>query len=459
MGNGRFTGRALRRRAVGALALIALAGFGAAEAHAAKGDLRFVQCVDDVGPGGDDCARSAPGLGTPLGLAISPDGRSVYVAAYVDGAVAHLRRNKRTGKLRSAGCVESPPLAACAAEAQGLGGVTAVAVHPNGRHVYAVSGGDGALMHLKRNKRTGKLTYARCIADTVEGVACPARVPGLSGANDLAISRDGRSLYVAAVGSHAITHFRLNKRTGAPRFAACIEDDDAPTDQCSARRQGLWEARAVEVSRNGKFVYVVSGGNHDPVIPLRDAAVAYFKRNKKSGALKGRGCIADNDHLGDDDCGGRRADGIYDAWSLGLSPDGRFLYAGTFSTGAFGVFAVRNGVPSFRYCVEAPLRPPPCAVTAQAIGRSVAFAFDSRGRSMYVATARGIQPFIRQPRSGILAERPCIDDDDAAPYDASCQRRANGLLGATALAVSPDDRFLYAASSNEDAVSVFRRKR
>lgn len=445
--------------------MCALALLGAAApAHAAKGDLRFVQCVDDVAPGGDDCARSATALDQPTDLALSPDGRSLYVTAFASDALVHLRRNKRTGKLRAAQCVEDRGAGACPKDVDGLDGAVAVAVHPNGRHVYVVSYGSSALLHFKRNKRKGTLRLVKCIDDAdlapVNDV-CPGGAEGLGGPVDLAVSPDGRSLYVVARSDSAIARFRLHKRSGKPRYQGCFEDDDKSFfDDCPRDLEGLYNAQAVAVAPNGRAVYVASWGRHTAPTPYYDGALTHFKRNKRTGKIRFRSCVTDNDHHGDDDCDGRRADGIREPQSLGLSPDGRFLYAGVINGGTFGTFGLRrDGTPAFRGCVEGPLRPAPCAVTAQGIGRPTDFAFDSRGRSMYVSSGRGIQPFKRAPRTGILTERPCIDDDDATIWDGSCRRTAKGLLGAGGLALSPDDRYLYVAAASEDAVSVFRRKR
>lgn len=449
----------------GALLAVVCAAFVLpATAQAAPGDLKFVQCLDDLNPGGDDCARSAPGLEQPADVAVSPDGRSVYVAAFAGDSIVHLRRNKRTGKLRKAECIENPGAGACPQDVDGLDGAAGVAVHPNGRHVYVVSIEASTLLHFRRNRRSGKLRLATCIDDAdlamVDDV-CPGGAEGLGRPQQLAVSPDGRSLYVVSASDSALVHFQLHKRSGKPRFRTCFEDDDKSFfDDCPNDREGLFSAQAVGVSPNGRSVYVASWGRHTGAPPLRDGGVVHFKRNRRSGALRYRGCIVDNDNHGDDNCGGRRADGIREATSLGISPDGRFMYVGVINGGSFGEFRLRrNGQPRYRSCVEAPFRPAPCATTAQGIGRSADFAFDSRGRSMYVSSGIGLQPFVRAPRSGILTERPCIDDVDAAPTAISCQRTARGLLGASGLAMSPDDRFLYVAAANDNAVTVFRRKR
>ena len=62
-------------------------------------------CVADAGHGG--CARGR-GIPSPISVAVSPDGRSAYVASF-SGAVGIFARDRRTGALRQprgrAGCV------------------------------------------------------------------------------------------------------------------------------------------------------------------------------------------------------------------------------------------------------------------------------------------------------------------------------------------------------------------
>ena len=74
-------------------------------------------------------------------LAVSRDGRNVYVAAAASNAVAILRRDPRTGALRQlagkAGCISETGTGGACRDGTGLWGAAAVAVPPDGRHAYA----------------------------------------------------------------------------------------------------------------------------------------------------------------------------------------------------------------------------------------------------------------------------------------------------------------------------------
>ena len=442
------------RTLAGALSIaLAAAGIvGSSAALAAPGDLVPRGCIEDGG-GAEGCGRYAEGLAGAGAIVVSPDGRSVYVTAFDDDAVVHLRRNRRHGGLRDAGCIDDEGSAACARGIEGLDGASDVAISANGRHVYVTSYGDSSLLHFLRNRRTGRLRLANCIDDAdlapVDDV-CPGGAEGLSGALDVALSPDGRSLYVASQLDAAIVRFALD-RAGRPRAVDCYEDDDKLfSDDCARDREGLASASAVTVSPDGRSVYVAS---------FADDAVTRFVR-KRNGALRYRGCVDDNEPPdGPDECA-RSTDGLNSAHSLVVSPDGRYLYAGTSNDLTIVRFRLaRRGELRPRGCVEHPSASPVCATVANGIGRAGDFAIDDRGRSLYVAGLSGMAPFKRLPGSGDLIERPCLEDVDRAPGPSTCPRKVRGLGGVNAVALSPDERWLYAASSTDAAVATFKRRR
>jgi DNA-binding beta-propeller fold protein YncE len=91
----------------------------------------------------------------PEGLAVSPDGANVYVAAFVTGAIDVLNRDRESGsvaqKAGAAGCHAAKSLPGCT-PARALGGVSSVAVSPDGRNVYSTAFGSNAVDIFRRNK-------------------------------------------------------------------------------------------------------------------------------------------------------------------------------------------------------------------------------------------------------------------------------------------------------------------
>ena len=96
-------------------------------------------CVSETGAG--PCA-DGHGLDGPTSVAVSPDGKSVYVASTISDAVARLNRNTTTGAITqpagAAGCVSETGAGPCA-DGHGLNSPYSVAVSPDGKSVYVAS--------------------------------------------------------------------------------------------------------------------------------------------------------------------------------------------------------------------------------------------------------------------------------------------------------------------------------
>ncbi len=219
-------------------------------------------CVSEDGTG--PCA-DGHGLGFPVGVTVSPDGKSVYVASY-PWYVARFTRNTTTGAITqpagSAGCVSQDGSGPCAL-GYGLGGAYDVAVSPDGKSVYVAAYADDRVARFNRNTTTGALTQPGGGAGAVYGT-------GLDAPFGVAVSPDGKSVYVASFLSDAVARFNRNTTTGAltqPALpAGCVTEDVSSTNGC-ADGHGLDGAHGVAVSADGKSVYVASS-NSDAVARL-----------------------------------------------------------------------------------------------------------------------------------------------------------------------------------------------
>jgi len=145
-------------------------------------------------------------------VAVSPDGKTVYVAPGRSDAVAVFARDTRTGGLIPGGCIQNTGGTDCngaGGTAPGLAGAEGVAVSPDGKSVYVSSFDSGAVAVFARDTTTGGLTPGGCIQNTggTDCNASGATAPGLSGAFGVAVSPDGNSAYVASPGSNAIAAF------------------------------------------------------------------------------------------------------------------------------------------------------------------------------------------------------------------------------------------------------------
>src|SRR3954468_14192271 len=248
-------------------------------------------CLAEDGPGtGCQDGRALQGASS---VATSPNGKSVYVASVVSDAVAVLNRDTTTGalsqSLTTAGCVAEGGGDVCQNEA-GLDAASGVAVSPDGRSVYVASAQSDAVAIFERDTTSGTLSQSEttpCVAeiggDCVDGKA-------LDGAFAVAVSADGKSVYVASENSDAIAILDRNTTTGALTqkggTAGCVSE----TGSGGACQNGkaLNQPLGVAVSADGRSAYVGASTS---------GAVAIFDRNATTGALSQKagtaGCVSE----------------------------------------------------------------------------------------------------------------------------------------------------------------------
>jgi DNA-binding beta-propeller fold protein YncE len=91
----------------------------------------------------------------PEGLAVSPDGANVYVAAFKTGAIDVLDRGRKSGSVAQKpgrpGCLAPHSVPGCT-RARALRGVSSIALSPDGRYLYSTSFGSNAVDIFRRNK-------------------------------------------------------------------------------------------------------------------------------------------------------------------------------------------------------------------------------------------------------------------------------------------------------------------
>ena len=93
-------------------------------------------------------------LVAPEGVAVSPDGRNVYLASYESGAIDVLDRRAEGGAVR-----QKPGAQGClaikgrgCARARALKGVSSIALSPDGRHLYSTAYESDAVGVFRRNR-------------------------------------------------------------------------------------------------------------------------------------------------------------------------------------------------------------------------------------------------------------------------------------------------------------------
>lgn len=406
-------------------------------------------------------ARAMKGPGPFMGsraIALSPDGRNVYVASSSSDAVAIFVRNKRTGGLTqpkgAAGCVAANAAQGCAT-AVGLDGPNSIAISSDGRYVYVTSRNSNSLTAFRRNNSTGSLQQLVAPTGCISGAALSGCSVGraLDAPDVVVISNDGKNVYVGSFFGNAVVVFNRNGSDGTlaqpTDTTGCIA---AATDGCAVGL-ALKSPEGLAISSDGNSLYVASAVSN---------AVAVLARNTSTGTLTqasdGSGCIVDTPLTG---CTtGRQLAG---ANAIALSPDGKSLYA----TSLFS-----NSVTSFDRSSNGSLVQKPgifgCIVNLGAancsFGRAMAapegLVVSPDGRSVYVAafTSGAIDVLDRNKRTGAVTQKNRRDTCVATHQGKDCTA-GRALKGISSIAVSPDGRYVYSTSFRSNAVDIFKRRR
>jgi DNA-binding beta-propeller fold protein YncE len=400
----------------------------------------------------------APFLGSEA-IAISPDGKNVYVASSRSDAITVFKRNTGTGKLTQgagvAGCIATKGLGGCATGI-GLEGPNSVTVSPDGRNVYATSLNSNAIAVFTRNPSTGALTQASdstggCIANLPTSGCVTGRA--LDGPDVVVVSPDGRNVYVGAFKGNAIAVFTRNPSTGAliqpSGTSGCISY--APLAEC-APGVALAAPEGMAISPDGDNVYVAAA---------LSSALDVFTRNPSTGALTqaggGAGCIVETALTG---CATGTQLGGADA--VAVSPDGSDVYVTSVLSNSVTSF---TRTPTTDQLVQQ-TGTSACVIYVLAVGCSLGQALNAPeglaispdGANVYTtAFASGsIDVLDRGAESGALTQKPRRAGCLARGAPQSCML-GRGLRGASSIAVSPDGRYVYAAAFASNAVSVFKR--
>ena len=420
------------------------------------------------------------------------------------------------GDLEFRGCVTSeaesgpPPVGTGACRGAGAltpGGVDSglhlpesVAVSPDGRSVYAVSGEDDSLARFDRDPGTGELSFGACISGQASiGAACSA-VPaasfdgagsGLDDPESVTVSPDGVSVYVTTRGDDSIVRFNRTPATGAVAFGGCVTGETETAAACTALDPAAdgadtgfddLKTKEVAISADGRSLYAGSE---------LDDAVLRFDRNPFSGALAYEGCITGETESGPAGSGhcaaiatatpGGASSGLDSIRWVELSPDGRWLYALGQLDDAVARFARDPGTGTLAYagCITAEIEstaacaPIPGAAPSgldTGLDDPRAIGISTDGTQLLVGSGgdSAIASFTRDPASGDLGYLGCLSgeaESGPAPGSGACSLTPSaapgavdsGLRGIRDLELAADDRSFYVAAQFDGVVAEFER--
>ena len=320
----------------------------------------------------------------------------------------------------------------------------------------------------------------------------------------LATSADGTSVYTVSYSNDSISQFKRSKQTGKLSYQGCISGSDElgpngsgackliPSHTADAALSGLDQPRGVVVSRDGKSVYVAAGAQDDD-------SIATFERSKQTGKLTYAGCISGNTALGPSGGGGSGAcdllpdatsggslSGLHGPRDLVVSRDGKALYGVT--RGDEDLFRFKragDGELTWKGCITGastvaaahackPL-PVAAATASNTALDSPEYALLSADEKNVYVSSRGddaISTFKRERQSGALTFKRCLSGSVlAGPAggggsgacklidSATANGDSSGLNSPYQMGVSGDGKSLYAAVSNDSAVTTFKRSK
>ena len=376
------------------------------------------------------------GFGTLRDIAVSPDGSSAYAVSLGDAAIVSFDR-AADGSLAYSACFsadsdtgaangcQSPPTTASLGVKTGLGGVSAVAISPDGASVYVTSEFDDAIARFDR-LADGTLVYRDCLTgDSDVGAANSCSGPptqtaggshtGFESLRDVVVSPDGTSVYAISNGDFAILSFGRGT-DGALALAGCFTAS-TPTvgvngcvgaqDQTATAsgQTGFATLRALAISPDGNSVYAISRSN---------SAVLRWDR-AADGSLTFRDCFTADNRIdgGTNNCsfadtltGDGNNSGFDDLSSVAISPDSKSVYVTSEGDAAMLRFdRAAAGALTYRDCFSADAnlaggQPNNCALASTTAASGTDTGFDEL-HGAYVA-ADGHTVYAASPTDGSI---------------------------------------------------------
>jgi DNA-binding beta-propeller fold protein YncE len=306
----------------------------------ANGELTVIGCFSSLLKAEPACAEHAEmevaAVQGPAAIAISPDGASAYVVTQDANNLVEFSRNSETGLLTKIGCITHEPTSSeCATTgAKGLNLPYSVTVSPDGGNVYVTGFADEAVAEFNRNTGTGVLTQLaapnNCISErTLSECGTTTGVIGLKEAIGIAVSPDGKDVYVAA-GARSATGDVAAFERGAEGALTQLPGEEACTSETVAGckvGQYIQGSEDLVVSPDGANVYVNSA-NTNAVIELKRTGTGALEQLASPNK-----CVSSEALTG---C--QEAKAIGGAVGVAVSPDGENLYASSSGQSAVGAF-------------------------------------------------------------------------------------------------------------------------
>lgn len=355
-----------------------------------------------------DGVGGVQGLGQVRALALSPDGIHLYAAGTATDSLA-VFSGVDTATLAFGAVYEQD-------DDNGVFALTdpsSVVVSPDGTQVYVTSESDDALAVFSRD----------ATLDTLQFIAGEAKengiggVTGLDGPTGVAVSGDDRNVYVSAFNSSSVAVFIRDATTDQIAFVESESDGVNGVE-------GLEGATSVTVSGDGKHVYATSSTG---------SSVVVFDRDPATGELGYASKVTD---------GVDGVDGLAGAKRAVVSPDGLHVYVTGSAESALAAFD--RDATTGALTLNAVYRDGVDGIDGLASAAGVAI---NPSGTRVLVTGPGedaLAVFRRTPSTGALALWEVLRDGVGG---------VDGLAGAVDVVATDEQAFV--AAYGEDAVSRF----
>ena len=353
-----------------------------------------------------------------------------------------------------------------------------IALSPDGTLLAAAGAGDNALS-LWQVDTDGTIVrtalYCNNAADNCQGGTAVSY--GLSGAHDLAFSRDNGLLFVVARGESAISVWRVDAEAGALTRTAAYWDSGrggrgfcvaalGNIDECSGSTRNDLRIGLVE---NGGFLAdglngaydVAASPTHDLlfVTASSDDALSVWEINPQAGTLIQR-ALYKHGSTGATSCGNLSGanceddlEGLDGVRGVAVSPDGSLVFAAAFDDDALSVWQVAPGASGTGILTRTELyeedEPELSDVAVSPNGRLV-FATDINENSLIVWRVNA--------ESGTLTRTALYYDTNTSGCTNELREQGNcfdGLTSARNVTLSRDGRLLFVTAVTDDSLSAY----
>jgi DNA-binding beta-propeller fold protein YncE len=230
-----------------------------------EGQIEWAECSSDFAAFGcgkegfDGHKQGQTELALPDGVAVSPNGKSVYTITFA-GVVSHFFANADNGAFSFDGCVTRSELGYVCAVAPQLPLIRAVAVVVSPlRQVYVASEGSSAISDF-RSDPDGRIKFEGCLADTTLEGECAKDSQTMSpllAVRAMAVSPAGGLYTISATG--ALAHFTTDSE-GRIFYQGCVSANGSKGNCGVLPGEGteLENGTGVAVSPDGKSLYVTT---------------------------------------------------------------------------------------------------------------------------------------------------------------------------------------------------------